>query len=104
MSDKTDQNIRLLEAILFASSSPVTEKALARRLPDGIEVTPLLAELKLHYEDRGVNLVQAGGSWAFRSARDLSNLLNVSGFCHLRMNRNRLNQFAIESTMRKKIK
>ena len=50
--------------------------ALARRLPDGIEVTPLLAELKLHYEDRGVNLVQAGGSWAFRSARDLSNLLN----------------------------
>ena len=76
MSDKTDQNIRLLEAILFASSSPVTEKALARRLPDGIEVTPLLAELKLHYEDRGVNLVQAGGSWAFRSARDLSNLLN----------------------------
>jgi segregation and condensation protein B len=76
MSDKTDPNIRILEAILFASSCPVTEKALARRLPDGIEVTPLLEELKLHYEGRGVNLVQAGGSWAFRSAGDLSNLLN----------------------------
>ena len=71
-----DNNIRLLEAILFTSSEPVAERALARRLPDEIDVTPLLEELKLHYKDRGINLVQAGGSWAFRSASDLSNFLN----------------------------
>ena len=76
MRDKTDQNIRLLEAILFASPDPVTEKVLARRLPDGVDVTHLLQELKLDYEERGINLIQAGGSWAFRSAVDLSNLLN----------------------------
>jgi segregation and condensation protein B len=76
MSDKPDQNIRLLEAILFASKDPVTEKALARRLPEGVEVAPLLEELKLHYASRGVNLVHAGRSWAFRSAGDLANVLN----------------------------
>ena len=76
MSDKPDQNIRLLEAILFASTDPVTEKSLARRLPEGVEVAPMLEELKSHYEGRGINLVHAGGSWAFRSAGDLANMLN----------------------------
>ena len=76
MSNKMNQNIRLLEAILFASSDPFTEKALARRLPEGTDVPSLLEKLKFHYKDRGVNLVKAGGSWAFRSASDLSNLLN----------------------------
>lgn len=76
MSDKPDQNLRLLEAVLFASTDPVTEKSLARRLPEGVEIKPLLEELKAHYADRGVNLVQAGGSWAFRSASDLTAMLN----------------------------
>jgi segregation and condensation protein B len=76
MSDKLDKNLRLLEAILFSSSDPVTEKSLARRLPEGVEVGALLEELKSHYEERGVNLVHAGGSWAFRSAADLTNMLN----------------------------
>jgi segregation and condensation protein B len=76
MSNKLNQNIRLLEAILFASTDLVTEKALARRLPEGVEAAPLLEELKIHYEGRGVNLVHVGGSWAFRSAGDLANMLN----------------------------
>ena len=45
MSDKLDKNLRLLEAILFSSSDPVTEKSLARRLPEGVEVGALLEEL-----------------------------------------------------------
>ena len=76
MSNKPDQNIRLLEAILFASTDPVTEKSLARRMPEGEEVAPMLEELQSHYEGRGVNLVHVGGSWAFRSAGDLANMLN----------------------------
>ena len=76
MSDKLDQNIRLLEAILFASTDLVTEKTLARRMPEGVEVATLLEELKFHYEGRGVNLVHVGRAWAFRSAGDLANVLN----------------------------
>ena len=76
MSDRSVQNIRLLEAILFASTDPVTEKSLTRRMPDGVEVGPMLEKLKSHYENRGVNLVHVGGSWVFRSAGDLTNMLN----------------------------
>ncbi len=76
MNDKPDQNIRLLEAILFASTDPVKEKSLARRLPEGVEVKPLLEQLKSDYQERGVNLVNAGGSWAFRTSADLTNMLN----------------------------
>jgi segregation and condensation protein B len=76
MSDRTVQNIRLLEAILFASTDPVTEKSLTRRMPEGVEVAPMLEKLKSHYENRGVNLVRVGGSWVFRSASDLANMLN----------------------------
>jgi segregation and condensation protein B len=76
MSDRTVQNIRLLEAILFASTDPVTEKSLARRMPEGVEVAPMLEKLKSHYENRGVNLVHVGGSWVFRTAGDLANMLN----------------------------
>lgn len=76
MSDIPDQSLRLLEAILFASSEPVTEKSLARRLPEGVEAGPLLERLKGDYRQRGVNLVHVGGSWAFRSAPDLTSMLN----------------------------
>jgi len=69
--------VRLLEAVMFASSEPVSERALAHRLPDGVNVKPLLRELRGFYEGRGVNLVRRGGSWAFRTAPDLGQRLNL---------------------------
>ncbi len=71
MSDIDGQHLRLLEAILFAASEPLSEKALAERMPDGADLKALLAELEATYAQRGVNLRQAGKSWAFRTAPDL---------------------------------
>ena len=71
------EQVRLLEAVLFASSEPVSERALAHRLPDGVNVKVLLRELSGFYEGRGVNLVRRGGSWAFRTAPDLGQRLNM---------------------------
>ncbi len=70
------RHLRLLEAILFASAEPVSERALVHRLPEGADIEGLLQELQQHYADRGVNLVRAGRSWAFRTAPDLSQQLN----------------------------
>ncbi len=69
-------HLKLLEAILFASTEPLSERALAYRLPEGTELAPLLSVLRDHYADRGVNLVRAGKSWAFRTAPDLAQQLN----------------------------
>ena len=62
---------KLLEAILFAAIEPVSEKALAERLPDGTDVPAVLKELQDLYADRGVNLVKVDKSWAFRTNPDL---------------------------------
>lgn len=67
--------LRILEALLFASATPLDERALASRLPRGLEVRPLLGELQTVYALRGVNLVRVGEGWAFRTAADLAWLM-----------------------------
>ncbi|MHC5230536.1 SMC-Scp complex subunit ScpB [Brucella sp. LJL56] len=67
---------RIVEAIVFASSEPVSERALAERLPANVEVAPVLKHLQKIYETRGVHLVQVGGAWAFRTAPDLAFLMS----------------------------
>lgn len=68
--------IRMAEAIVFASAEPVTERALAARLPDGIDVAAVMAAMQRQYEKRGVNLVRVADAWAFRTARDLAFLMS----------------------------
>ena len=75
MSDGDAQNLRLLEAVLFASAEAVPERVLAQRLPEGTDVAALLEDLKRRYANRGVNLVRAGKTWAFRTAPDLASRL-----------------------------
>ena len=55
------EELRLLEAMLFASTEPLDEKDLAARLPAGIDVGAALVRLQADYAARGVNLVRVGG-------------------------------------------
>ncbi len=77
MNSNDPRHLRLLEAILFASADPLSERALAHHLPEGAGLQELLKELHEAYQYRGVNLVRAGKSWAFRTAPDLSQQLNM---------------------------
>ncbi len=70
------QHIRLVEALLFASSEPLTERLLKNRLPNGASLKAILKHLQKDFENRGVQLVQRGKTWAFRTAPDLTTLLN----------------------------
>ncbi len=69
------EELRILEALLFASKEPLDEKTLAQRLPEGVELAPTLAMLRDEYAPRGVNLVKVSGKWTFRTANDLAWLL-----------------------------
>jgi segregation and condensation protein B len=69
------EELRLLEALLFAAGAPLDEATLRRRLPDGVELKGALARLQAEYATRGVNLVRVGKKWTFRTAGDLSWLL-----------------------------
>ena len=70
------EELRLLEAMLFASAEPLDEKSLAARLPQGTNVREALVRLQGEYATRGVNLLRIGGKWTFRTANDLSWLLS----------------------------
>jgi segregation and condensation protein B len=73
MSDEINRDhLRLLEAVLFAAAEPLTERVLSNRLPEDAELKALLKELQDQYAGRGVNLIRAGNSWAFRTAEDLA--------------------------------
>lgn len=69
------ETIRILEALLFASTEPMSAQALHERMPEGSDVGAGLMELQKDYEERGVNLVNIDGLWAFRTATDLADVL-----------------------------
>ena len=67
--------IRLVEALLFASQRPLKAQDIEDRLPVGVPVIELISELKNDYLSRGVNLVNIAGGWTFRTADDLKDNL-----------------------------
>lgn len=74
-----DKDLRVIEAILFAATEPLTTNAIRDRVgDDNIDVGGFLMELQKHYEGRGVVLVEMEGSWAFRTAMDLADALQVT--------------------------
>ncbi|CAM5609578.1 Segregation and condensation protein B [Mycolicibacterium aubagnense] len=87
--------VRMAEAIVFASAEPVTEKQLAQRLPDGVDVAAAMAELQDIYSRRGVNLVRVGDSWAFRTAGDLAFLMSRDSIQQKKLSRAALEVLAI---------
>lgn len=76
VADGPVEQLRIVEALLFAAPTPLSEQDLADRLPRGADVRSLLLTLQAFYASRGVNLVRAAGRWTFRTAADLSFLLH----------------------------
>jgi segregation and condensation protein B len=87
--------MRMAEALVFASAEPVTEKALAARLPEGIDLPQVMAELQRLYEKRGVNLVRIADAWAFRTAGDLAFLMSRDAVQQKKLSRAALEVLAI---------
>ena len=69
------ENLRILEALLFAANEPLDAESLKARLPKGANLTKLLNLIKAQYESRGVNLVKTGNKWSFKTAIDLSPMM-----------------------------
>jgi segregation and condensation protein B len=86
------EELRLIEALLFAAAEPLDERALAKRLPAGADVHECLRRLQIEYAPRGVNLVHIGNKWSFRTANDLSWLLT-----HEAIEPKKLSRAAIET-------
>jgi segregation and condensation protein B len=69
------ERLRILEAVLFAAAEPLDESKLAEFFTAKDDIPALLEELQNLYAGRGVNLMRVAGKWAFRTAPDLSFIL-----------------------------
>lgn len=71
-AEVTDEHLRLAEALLFATDRPVAPSRLATLLGEGISPHAVLAALTERYAERGVNVVEVAGGFAFRTAPALA--------------------------------
>jgi segregation and condensation protein B len=69
------QHLRIIEAILFAATEPVSIAKLQEHLPADANVEALLSDLQENYANRGVNLVQLAGKYMLRTAEDMAFVL-----------------------------
>jgi len=93
--EQRPEEMRILEALLFAAEEPLDEKILAARLPSGIDVRSLLVRLQEEYAPRGVNLVRVGGKWSLRTAGDLAWLLTRESVVTRKLSRAAIETLAI---------
>lgn len=71
----TAEQLRLLEAALFAATDPMSVCVIEAQFPTLQDVPGLLLQLKGDFDGRGIELRQIGDGWAFRTAPDLGPLL-----------------------------
>ena len=71
LTEFSDQ-IRAVEALLFAASDPLDEKTLKDMLPVDTDIEEIMNNLLSIYKDRGVELKKVNNKWMFKTASDLS--------------------------------
>ncbi len=91
------EDLRIVEALLFASSTPLDEAWLASHLRHGSKIADVLSDIAEVYAQRGVNLVRVAGKWVFRTAEDLGYLLERHSVEERRLSRAALETLAIIS-------
>jgi len=73
----TNRDTKILEAILFASGSPVLEDDLKDKIINKKDFKLEMENLKEFYKDRGINLIKTGNKWSFRTAESIKDDLTI---------------------------
>ena len=68
---------RQVEAILFAAEEPLDIESITTRMKTKADVLKILESLEKQYKGRGINLVCIANRWSFRTATNLSKLMNL---------------------------
>ena len=72
-----NKDIKILEAILFASGEPVEEDDLKNKINDKKNLSNYLTMIQDFYQNRGINLIKTGHKWSFRTSTDLIDELTI---------------------------
>lgn len=88
----TNRDSKILEAILFASGSPVLEEDLKDKMINKKEFKKEIDSLKEFYQNRGINLIKTGNKWSFRTAESIKDDLTI-----FKTQKRKLSRAAIET-------
>ncbi len=66
---------RQIEAILFAAEEPLDIESIETQLKVRVNILKSLESLREQYKNRGINLVCISNKWSFRTASNLSKLM-----------------------------
>jgi segregation and condensation protein B len=83
---------RQVEAILFAAEEPLDLESIKARMTVKGDVTKILELLEKQYKSRGINLICIAAKWSFRTAGNLSKLMNLQ-----KSSQKKLSKAAIET-------
>lgn len=77
---RTRAQLRVIEALLFASAGPLDIPTIERHLSrgplgEGADIRALLSRLQEDYAGRGIDLIESGSRFGLRTASDLANYL-----------------------------
>jgi segregation and condensation protein B len=72
-----ERDVKIIEAILFASGEPVHEDDLKDKVINKVNFKSYLYDIKKFYEKRGINLIKTGSKWSFRTSDDLIEDLTI---------------------------
>ena len=89
------ENVRIVEAILFAAEEPLDLANIADKLPADVDTTVIVEAVRVKYEGAGFNLQRIGDKFAFRSAADLAHVLQKHVVQQRRLSRAALETMAI---------
>jgi segregation and condensation protein B len=95
MTPQQTEQLKVLEAMLFASAEPLSPQSIHERLPTDADLNVLLPELQKLYEDRGIALVEINGAYAFRTAESVAGALTIEKDVERRLSRAALETMAV---------
>ena len=75
--NNSDQLERQVEAILFAAEEPLDVESIKERLKTRANISKILDSLEKQYKNRGINLICIANKWSYRTANNLSKLINL---------------------------
>lgn len=95
MTPEQTEQLKVVEALLFAATEPMTPQSMHERLPEGTDLGVLLPALKDQYDGRGINLIEINGAWAFRTSQDVAEALTIEKDVERRLSRAALETLAV---------
>ena len=73
---KVSDQEKEIEAVLFASNSPLDLDVIESKITKKINIENALEKLQNFYRNRGINLVCISNKWSFRTSENLSSLMS----------------------------